>query len=155
MLAGGGADGAVGCAVFRARINEHAAVELLGAEPVAQHVEDRQQPLARRVGRPLHGAHEPVPEGLIAPPQHRQDQLVLGTEVIVEGHLRHPRLGEDPVDAGGVIAVLVEQPLGRLDEVLASRRGHKRAPGNLQTGLYIIFALDLSTGHSTQIFDEI
>ncbi|MNT85211.1 hypothetical protein D3C72_2253430 [compost metagenome] len=51
--------------------------------------------------------------------QGRLDQFVLGLEVLVEGHFRHPGLGEDPVDAGGMEAVAVEQRDGGVDQLIA------------------------------------
>jgi hypothetical protein len=38
----------------------------------------------------------------------------------VEGHLGDPRFGENAVDAGGPIAVALEQSLGGVDQMFAA-----------------------------------
>ena len=69
--------------------------------------------------------------------QDGQDEVVLGREVDVERRLGDLGLGDDAVDADGPEALLVEQPVGRLEDALPGfgsglRPFHARI---IQTGL--------------------
>ena len=102
-------------------VDERAALEALDREPLAERVEDRQQPAAGRGRAPLDLGLQPGarPE-LLAPLEERQDQLVLGGEVAVERHLRDAGLGDDPVDADGTRAVPAEQLIGGREDAFAA-----------------------------------
>ena len=54
------------------------------------------------------------------------DQRVLGAEVVVERHLGDARFGQDAVDAGGVVAVAVEQIERGVDQLVAAGCSHGR-----------------------------
>nr|WP_239465805.1 hypothetical protein [Gemmata sp. SH-PL17] len=88
---------------------------------------------------PLHRAAEELEVGPLVVLEDGQDQVVLGREVGVEGHLGDPGLGDHPVDADGSNAVLVEQPVSGLQETPpgCGRRG-SCAPhvGLVLPGLY-------------------
>src|SRR3989344_4011072 len=60
--------------------------------------------------------------------QSGDDQLVLGFEVVVEGHFCHVRLGQNAVDAGGVVADAVKQRQGGFNQLLAFACCHVRPP---------------------------
>ncbi|MNY57238.1 hypothetical protein D3C86_1934140 [compost metagenome] len=82
-----------------------------------QPVEDTEDRALRR--EVVQGPGHALPTWLKALLQGRLDQFVLGLEVLVEGHFRHPRLGEDPVDAGGMEAIAIEQRDGGVDQQIA------------------------------------
>jgi hypothetical protein len=111
--------------------DERAALEVLAREPLAQHVEDDDQPVGGVRG-PRHDLGlEPVARPyLLAPPQEGEDQLVLGAEVPVERHLRHPGAGHDRIDAHRMGAVATEQLVRGIEDPLAragdlrGRRSH-------------------------------
>ena len=61
-----------------------------------------------------------LPEPLLAALlQVSQQNIVLGPEVLVEAGLRHSRLGNELVDAGERVALLIEQAGGRIEDALA------------------------------------
>ena len=57
---------------------------------------------------------------LLAQLEEGQDEVVLGREVAIERHLRHARLGDDPVDADRPRAVPAEEPVRGLEHALAA-----------------------------------
>ncbi len=54
--------------------------------------------------------------------QNGQNQVVLGLEVRVQGHLGDVGLGNDAVDTYGPNTFLVEQPVGCLQDPLPCRQ---------------------------------
>ena len=80
-------------------------------------VEDGQEPIlgCGCGGQPSVIQVQPL---LVALLEVRQDQVVFGGEVVVEAHLGHAGLGNDPVDAHGPHAFLIEQPVGRFQDAL-------------------------------------
>jgi hypothetical protein len=68
-------------------------------------------------GEPLH----PRQELVVDQPEVGGDEVVLGAEVPVQGHLRHPGLGDDRVHPHGTVAVAVEQARGGVQDPLPGR----------------------------------
>jgi hypothetical protein len=56
----------------------------------------------------------------------RDDQLVLGLEVVVQRHPADAALALDVVQARGVEAVLIEDPHGGIDQFVSAAGGHGR-----------------------------
>jgi hypothetical protein len=57
---------------------------------------------------------------LLATPQEFKDQVILGREVPVKGHLRGPGPRNDRVDADGAYAVPAEKLVGRAADPLTA-----------------------------------
>ena len=91
---------------------------------------------ARKVLPALDRVHELVAEAFVAPPQRGQDQIVLGSEVVVERHLGDARLGQDLVDSGGVKAARAKQGQRGVEQMLATIGRHRCPRRNIQTRLY-------------------
>ena len=67
--------------------------------------------------------------------QHLAVKPVLAGEMVIDGRLVDPRLGDDGANAGRVIAALGEQTLGRFEDALTGdfgRPGHCRPFSNLR-----------------------
>ena len=93
-------------------------------EPLAEDVEDRQQPPGRGVGARLGLGLQPrARPALLAALEEREDELVLRREVAVERHLRRTRLGDDPVDAHRLGPVPAEELVRGLEDPLTATAG--------------------------------
>jgi len=101
-------DRIVGGTELAGGVDERTAAEVVGFEPLLQHIEHCQQPLLRRPGLIFHRRFQPLAEALVPALQRGDDELVLRTEVVVQGHLGDSGLGQDAVDAGGVVPALLE-----------------------------------------------
>jgi hypothetical protein len=131
VLVGGGGlvDGVVGVGELGGRVDEEAALEVRGVEPLVEHVEQREQLPPRVVARAP--ADRPAPRGrlpLVALADGRDHQGFLAVEVLVERRLRHPDVGHDPVEPDGVEPVRVEQLDRPVDEPLAPDGCHVGHP---------------------------
>ena len=106
-----------------------AAPEAGFGHPRREELEDGEELLAglvvgcldRRIEEPV-----PVVESTI---QVGRDQRVLRTEVLVEAGLRHPRLGQDPIDADRADALGVEEPIGGGEQAVRRRGAAGRGRG--------------------------
>ena len=79
------------------------------------------------VGATLDRVLQPLARpALLAALEEGEDEVVLGREVAIERHLRHARLGDDPVDADRPRAVLAEQLVGGLEHALAAAVAPRR-----------------------------
>ena len=102
-------------------VDERAALEVLAREPLAEDVEDRQQPARRRVGAGLRLGLQPrARPALLATLEEREDELVLRREVAVERHLRRTGLGDDAIDPHRLGAVAAEEFVGGLEDPLTA-----------------------------------
>ena len=105
-------------------LQERAALEIFLPVPLLEDVEDGEQAIARRPPSALHLPREALAKALVAQTEGGQDELILRLEVVVECHLRHARLGEDAVDARGMVAVAAEEAERCLEEVFPLAGGH-------------------------------
>lgn len=90
-------------AEFRCGVDEGTTVkpqslERLSREPRLHGIEHCEQPLIGLLRGLLHLSHEPIPELLVAPAKHRENQFVFGAEMIVERHLGNTRLRKNSFD---------------------------------------------------------
>jgi hypothetical protein len=85
----------------------------------AAHLADqRAEAVAHRAGR-LVGDLQPIEEPLRAALHGREDDALLGTEVMVDGARRDAGLLDERGDRGRRVAVLCDQPLGGVEDRLA------------------------------------
>src|SRR5262249_11810646 len=77
-----------------------------------------------------------------------QDQVILRWEMLVQAHLGDAGLGDDPVDADGPDAFLVEQPVGGFQDAAPRLRRLSFAfhALNIQTCLFIVKTPRLTRG---------
>ncbi|MEZ5573791.1 MAG: hypothetical protein R3E64_17510 [Halioglobus sp.] len=52
--------------------------------------------------------------------EHGKNQFIFAAKVLIQGRFGDAGFGQDPIDTGGVIAVLVEQTVGRVNKVLSA-----------------------------------
>ena len=113
----------IGC--FRSSISSRALTKrqpskLAPAEPAVEHVEDGQQALGGVAGAALDLGDQPsLRPQLLAALEDGEDEVVLGAEVAVEGHLGHAGLVDDRVDADRADAVAAEEPVRGRQDALA------------------------------------
>ena len=126
--------GLPGSSMLEHHVDERAALEVVAREPLAEDVEDRQQPLrAASRARARTVVLQPVARpALLAPLEEGQDEVVLGREVAIERHLRHARLGDDPVDADRPRAVRLNSSYA-----VSSTRSRPPAGGTLLVALIV------------------
>jgi hypothetical protein len=98
------------------------------AVPAARRTEGVEEPdeLVGRVRpRRLRGGVQLSAPDPVDPVEVRDDEVVLGREVLVEGGLGDARLGDDQVDPDRADAAGVEEAEGRVEDAVARReRGH-------------------------------
>jgi hypothetical protein len=82
-----------------------------------QDVEEPEDRLARSLGLSC-GIGQPAQEHLVAALQHLLHELLLGGEEAVEPFERHPGVVADLVHADRADAALVEEPVGRFEDLL-------------------------------------
>jgi hypothetical protein len=124
MLSRGDMDGMGGIAVLGGGVGEHVALEAGGAEPLLQHIEDRDQKLSRRPRSAFDRPLEPLAEALVAKPEDREDQILLGPEMLVKSHLGDAGCSKDAIDAGRMEPVPVEKLQRGLHKMVPAARRH-------------------------------
>ena len=106
-------------------VDEGAAAVAVAAARARERVEHPHQLVPRIVARRLRGRVQLPAPGRVDLVEVGQDQLVLGREVLVEGRLRHPRLGDDQVHPHGADPAGVEErERGLEDPVTSGDDGH-------------------------------
>ena len=116
--------GEFGCGVIPVRqlhrgIDEGASAEARRLKPFFQRGEKGRQRLDSRLDSPFDRRGEEAVDSLFPMLEDRQDKVVLGGEVVVQGHLGDFRLRNDPIDSDGADPLGVKQPFGGLHDSLA------------------------------------
>jgi len=124
VLGGDAARGRVRVAELGRCVDEHAAREIFGVEPVFVEIEDREQAATRGFGLGLHELHHAVAEDLVAAAKSGHDELVLGLEMVVDGHAANAASPEDALEPAGVEAVGAEDFHRGFDQFVAAAGGH-------------------------------
>lgn len=97
-------------------VDERAPAEPRPGEPVAERVEHGEHPVATLPLR--HQGLQPVQPALIASLQVSLNEAALGSEVSVQRLQPDPGLRDNHVDADGLHAAGIEQPLGGVQDPL-------------------------------------
>ena len=113
---------------LRRGIDEHASAELGPRKPVLVKVEDGEDPLSGCLGLGFNELHELVAEDLVATAHRGEDELVLGFEVVIEGHAADPALFQDVVQTRGVKPVSIEDTHRGVDQFVSSAWGQSGSP---------------------------
>ena len=115
-------------------VHEDAALVLVVLDDLLHHVEQRPELVRRRAAPPRSSHH--LAEGVLQPAvlllQHRQHQVVLAPEVLVEGGLADAHVGQHLVEADVAEAVAVEAARGGIDQSLVGAGPSSESSGALE-----------------------
>lgn len=105
-------------------VAERTALEVLAAEPLVEQVEDREQTLLRgRAASPRLVLYPLLGPSLLPALEERDHEVVIGSEVVVEGRLRHAGLRDQLIDADVADPPAGEQVVRGLDDPLLGPLG--------------------------------
>jgi hypothetical protein len=120
----GSMHGMTGIREFDTGADEGTPVEAIAGEPFLKREEEAGNPVGGFGGERFHFGGEPLAESGVFTTEGSEDQVVLGGEVLVDGHTGDAGFGDDGVDADGVKSGGTKHALGGLEEVVAFADGH-------------------------------
>src|SRR5580765_836392 len=121
-----------GDGILNARPDKRASVVPFRRKSMMQSMEETQYPVFRVVCSGLDCAHEPLPKHSVFALESRNNQVLFGTEVLVEGHASDAGLLKNCIDAYRVKTGFTEHPLCNSKKMLPLSNGHT---GSIPSGL--------------------